>query len=351
MALAEPSGGKAFVDWNDISAAVDRTLQENAQYYVLGFQLEGSEWDGKYHRVKVSVRGRPDIFALTRKGYVARPASNVTNSTRDAKGLETAEAISSPLIRREIDVVMTPLYSDDGDRKPKLTTLLHIDPAGLAFEEVDGKHRVKLEQLGYLLDASGRVVDSFRTATALDLGDDAYRETLRRGLLATRRTHVKPGLYQARILVRDLLSRRIGTTTSFVEIPKMKGGRLALSSIFADTRYLQPPGSEAASEGATLSQRRFPRGSEFGYRLLIYNAQASGEDTRLRIKTRILRRAEVLQETPEAAVEVIEESTRQRIATGGTVRLDGLDPDEYTLEVIVSDSRRVASQQIDFVVE
>lgn len=37
-------------------------------------------------------------------------------------------------------------------------------------------------------------------------------------------------------------------------------------------------------------------------------------------------------------------STPQRIATGGTVRLDELEADAYTLEVIVTDSRGVARQ-------
>lgn len=352
MALAEPSGGKAIVDSNDISEALHRTLAENADYYVLGFEPEDREWDGKYHRVKVTVRGRSDLVVSTRQGYVARSLQDVAKAAGDPEASETAAALSSPLIQREIDVTVTPLYSDDGDRQPKLTTLLHIDPAPLTFKEVDGQRRVRLEQLGYLLDSSSKVVDSFRAVTTVDLGEDAYQETLRRGLLATRRTNVKPGLYQARFLVRDLESGRIGTTTSFVEIPKMKGGRLALSSIFADVRYLQAPGSGASSEGATLSQRRFPHDSEFGYRLLIYNAKAASGDTRLTIQARILRRAEVVRETPETPVQAIEGSAAERVATGGTVRLHGLEPDEYRLDILVRDSsRRTARQQIDFVVE
>lgn len=349
MALAEPSGGRAFVDWNDISAAVSHALRENDRYYVLGFQPEDREWDGRYHRVRVSVPGRSDLVVSTRQGYVAR--REVSPAAGDTASGETAEAIASPLIRREIDVVMTPLYDDDGDGQPRLTTLLHIDPDALVFEEVGGRRRVHLERIAYLLNESGKVVDSFRSTTTLELGEDAYRETLRRGLLSTRETRVKPGLYQARALVRDLRSGRIGTTSGFVEIPKMRSGRLALSSIFTDVRYLQTPGSAAAGAGATLSQRRFPRGSAFGFRLLIYGATDGRANTSLNIRTRILRRGEAVRETAEVPVEALQGSTPHRIVTGGTVRLDGLEPDEYLLEVLVGDPRRAARQQIDFVVD
>lgn len=356
-ALAEATGGKAFLHRNDMAGAVHDVLEENAYYYVLGFLPEDREWDKKYHRLQVSVRGRRDLAVSTRRGYLARADTPRARKGAAAETAEVVEAVSSPLVRRDIDVVLTLLYSDDERGQPRLVTLLHIDAAPLVFKDVAGQKQVQLERVGYLFDASGKAVDSFRTVAALDFGENAYREALRRGLLATHATKVKPGLYQARVLVRDAESGLIGTSSTFVEIPKMKGGRLALSSIFADVRYLQEPGSGAANEGGTLSQRRFPRGGEFGYRLLIYNAKVSGGDTRLTLETRILRRAEVVQETPETPVEALEGSTPQRIAAGGTVRLGALEPDEYTLELIVTDKlqagrgRSVARQEIDFAID
>lgn len=92
-----------------------------------------------------------------------------------------AEAINSPLVGRDIDLVLTPLYSDDDKGEPVLVTVLHIDPARLTFREVEGRYRTQVEVVGNLLNASGDTVDGFRYVAPLDLPPEEYKEVLKRG--------------------------------------------------------------------------------------------------------------------------------------------------------------------------
>src|SRR5262249_6711532 len=54
--IANETGGKFFGNNNDIKQGLDKVLDENSAYYMLGFYPEASRWDGKFHKVKVVVR-------------------------------------------------------------------------------------------------------------------------------------------------------------------------------------------------------------------------------------------------------------------------------------------------------
>jgi hypothetical protein len=169
---------------------------------------------------------------------------------------------------------------------------------------------------------------------------------------------VKPGVYQFRVLVREEGSGLIGTANNLVEVPDLKSDRLALSSIFTDSGA-QAANKESEQTGATLSQRRYPRGARFEYLLVVYNATADHDNkTQLEMRTRILKGGRVVFDGKPRPPQVFEGSTPpSRIMTGGTLVLGPLAPDDYTLEVTVVDklrkkeSRRLARQEIDFSIE
>jgi VWFA-related protein len=357
-ALAGDTGGRFFRDRNDFERGFDQMFVENSEYYVLGFQPEEKKWDGKFHKLKVVVRGHADYRVSTRKGYLAKTEKPLASKITDPKEAEMTEAVTSPLVRRDIDLVLTPFYRDNEKREPVLALLLHIDASRLNFKQVEGRYETKLDMAGYLLDFSGRAVDSFSHIIKLHLEPDAYKETLRRGLISTRIVYLKPGLYQARIFVRETDTGLIGTANNFVEIPKLKSDQLATSSIFTNAQILRQSDQSKESEGATLSQRRFPRGSQFHYALVVYNARSKGNETQLEIRVRVLRGLKTVFESPARPLQILDGSAPpQRIITGGIIQLGDLPSDDYTLEVTVTDklqrkeSRRVVRQEIDFTVE
>jgi len=121
----------------------------------------------------------------------------------------------------------------------------------------------------------------------------------------------------------------------------------------------QEKGKEVTGVSGTLSQRRYPKGTEMAYVLIVYNAKTEGKDNRtsLEIMARILKGDRVVYNSQLKPVEVLDGSSPpSRIITGGILRLLGLAPDDYTLEVTVIDKLRkkgsaVARQEIDFSVE
>ena len=54
--LAKDTGGKAMFDYNDLSMGIVQAAQAVTSYYILGYYSSHSALDGKFHRVKVTLR-------------------------------------------------------------------------------------------------------------------------------------------------------------------------------------------------------------------------------------------------------------------------------------------------------
>ncbi len=357
-ALAVDTGGKFLRNSNDIKHLLNTLMEENSEYYLLGFQPEDDKWDGKFHKIKVAVRNRPDLTVITRKGYLARTEKRRVYS--DPKVAEMVEAINSPLVRRDIDLKLTPFYRDNDKGEPTLLSMVHIDASRLNFKEVDGRFATTLDVVGFVVGPNGASIDRFSNIVTLNLKPETYRELLKHGILSTRITVVKPGIYQVRVLVREAGSGLIGTANNYVEVPGMKGGHLAMSSIFLDARYDQQ-WNKAENVGATetLAQRRYHRGGQFTYVFIVYNAkvEAKSSQPQLEIRTRVLKDGAIVFDGNYRPADISEGSTPSRTITGGMLTLGTLAPDEYTLEISVrdklvkKDSRAIARQEIEFWVE
>lgn len=358
--IAADTGGKFFGNNNDIKHGLDAMLEENSSYYLLGFYPQAGRWDGKFHKIKVTVRDRPELTVSFRKGYLARSPQPDPASKLEPRVAEVIEAISSPLVRRDIDLRLTPLYIDNAQGEPVVTLLLHIDASKLRFAQSEGRYQNKLDEVGFVLDGNGKTVDRFSNTLQLNLQQKTYDNALKQGLVATRSLSVKPGVYQVRLFVRDTESGLIGTANDYIDVPDVKADRLAMSSLFVSGQALESGKLvNTAGENGTPSQRRFSRDGEFNYALVIYHPKldAKTKEPQLEMQTRILRRRLVIYKGEPRAVPALQGSTPARIVTGGVLRLLKLTPGDYTLEVTVRDklrgkaNRAVMRQEMDFSVD
>lgn len=263
-------------------------------------------------------------------------------------------------MRRDLDLRLTPLYTDNAQREPVVTLLLHIDASRLSFTQSEGRYLSKLDELGFVFDGNGKAVDRFSNTLELNLKPQTYDTVLKRGLVATRTLNVKPGVYQVRLFVRETDSGLIGTANDYIEIPDMKANRLSTSSLFVSGQTVEEGKIiNTAGEGGTPSQRRFTRDGEFTYSLAIYNPKLDGKtkEPQLEMRARVLRGNRVVYRGEPRSVVAAQGSTPTRIITGGIIKLMKLQPDDYTLEVTVRDklrgkeSRSVIRQEMDFSLE
>ena len=58
----------SFLKKNALEQAIQLVGEEVHRQYILNFSPRGGE-PGKYHRLRVEVKNRPDLHAKTREGY------------------------------------------------------------------------------------------------------------------------------------------------------------------------------------------------------------------------------------------------------------------------------------------
>ena len=70
-ALAGDTGGKAFLDNNDLSRGIEQAQQAISDYYILGYYTTNTDPNGKFRRIRISLNGNQEAKLDYRQGYFA----------------------------------------------------------------------------------------------------------------------------------------------------------------------------------------------------------------------------------------------------------------------------------------
>lgn len=91
--FAEVTGGRAVLNTNTPWSAVPAMFDETSRYYLVG--LETPMVDGRFHRVKISVKGKP-LDVRTRTGFIA-PRADGSVGPRPKKGAPVPTPIEAAM--------------------------------------------------------------------------------------------------------------------------------------------------------------------------------------------------------------------------------------------------------------
>src|SRR5207249_4042642 len=75
-ALAADTGGKAMLDNNDLAAGIVQAEQAITSYYVIGYYSTNSALDGKFRRVRITLKETASAKLDYRQGYFAGKTFN-----------------------------------------------------------------------------------------------------------------------------------------------------------------------------------------------------------------------------------------------------------------------------------
>lgn len=341
--LAQGTGGFSILNSNDSDLGVRRILSDNEHYYLLGFDPDSEQWNGKFHTVKVKVK-KPGLEARTRAGYFGVSENELKKPPLQTREQQILSALSSPFGARDVELQMTSLFVNVPTHGSFVRSLFHIDPAGLTFKEVAGGGSVQFEIATFTFDEKGAVVESRISSFSPRLNREQYQQTKLTGLETIHDVPIrKPGFYQFRAVLRDVETGRLGSASQFIHIPDMEKKKLALSGLVMSLASgVTDIAAKASATGqpisATPATRHFPAHAEVEYGATIYNATArSGNKPELTAQLEIYRDGKPVYQSPARAVPIHTITDSLRINLSGRFRLDGLGPGDYLLHLIVTD--------------
>lgn len=374
--LAADTGGRSIINTNALEAAISKTLDETANYYLLAWRPEGLDVTGgapKFRKLEISIKGRPDLTVRVRRSFNnAAPERAPQVAAASARpGTPTAPAstntalngaLSSLNPRRELPVDAYAVFTNDAQGAPVINASVQLTNDGLKFVPAGGKQQAQAEVAYVILDDKGKVVRS--DGRTLTVGGNDAPAGNSRGKLVTNFsvTVPAPGLYQFRTAARDVNSGIVGSAFEWVEVPDLKSKGLALSSLLiTERRRATTAQTNAATAGAANQppdilrvERRFARSSRIFLQLYIYNATRAAAnvpaDVEMEIKVLSAAGQVVLNAPPH---KVLLADDPARIFYAAEVPLGKMTAGVYLLQVTATDriKRTKATRELDFTVE
>jgi VWFA-related protein len=196
--IAQATGGRAFINTNNLSEAIRSAVEDSSATYTLGFYADDNLMDGKFHELKIRVK-HAHLEVRYPKGYFAfkdDPSSqgglmNAAQSPLEAAGIHVVARVE--LVEKSISI------SGSID-------LRDLELAQSREMQQGSATIVMIQQ-----DAAGREIGRESNVLNLQLSKENYPQILKTGVFFRRVVEPKDGLATLRILVADAGGTKTGS--------------------------------------------------------------------------------------------------------------------------------------------
>jgi VWFA-related protein len=204
--IAETTGGRAFYNTNDIQGAIHKAVQDSEVTYTLGFYLDSTKLDSKFHELKVRV-DRNGLDVRHRKGYTASAENQPTDQERK---LAISDAIWSPLDATGISLTAS-LDTVDQPKSGTLRLMFSISPADITLQHKDNQWTGAVDVIYVQRSADGRSLETVSETIQMNLESARYEAMLKQGLIVTKVLDRAAEATEVRIVLVDHISGKLGS--------------------------------------------------------------------------------------------------------------------------------------------
>ncbi len=333
VSVAEDSGGFAVQNTNDLSAGLRRIADESRHYYLLGYIPRNAKRDGRFRRIEVKVN-RPGVTVRARRGYYAADDADA-RAVRVGLDPEVQRALDAPRDLGDVPVRATALVFQEA--KPGAASVLvatETDVRRFAFEPRQDRLTDVLEVAIAVTNTSTGEVSRFGQNVEMNLRSDT-RDTLERTWYSLSHAfELAPGTYQARVVVRDRNSGRVGSVTHEFVVPSLGGLRLS-SPILSDA--VEAERVARTAKPVVVARRTFSAGSTLFCQFAVYGAARDAASGTPRVSGAwTLRRADgtVVRSAPPQPLAPASDGALIRLYG---ISLANLEAGDYALQIDVRD--------------
>jgi hypothetical protein len=232
-ALAADTGGKALLDYNDLAAGIVQAQQAITSYYIIGYYTTKPALDGKFRRVKISLKPPNDTSAKLdyRQGYYAGKTFSKFTTADKERQLEDALMQGDPIT--ELTIAMEVDYFQLNRAEYFVPVAMKIPGSELALARRGGAEHTVIDFIGEVKDEYGTTVSNVRDKVDIKLTGETAAELVKRPIQYDTGFTLLPGTYTIKVLARDDETGRIGTYINKFLIPNLnkEEKRIPISSV------------------------------------------------------------------------------------------------------------------------
>jgi VWFA-related protein len=206
--IADRTGGRAFMNTNDITGAIHTAMDDTRITYELAYSPTHDQWDGKFREIKIRIKNHAGVEARYRKGYFAYPENPSDLKLRSAI---LREAAATPLVATGIGVLAR-VVEPPTPQKPHTVLRMVVDAREVAFSiNAEGKHEATLDFFAVIFDDAGKGLHQVARTVELKFEDQAFAQLLKDGIAVNLDSDAPPKSARARVVVNDASTGSVGS--------------------------------------------------------------------------------------------------------------------------------------------
>jgi VWFA-related protein len=240
FALAGDTGGKALLDYNDLTKGIVQAQQAVSDYYILEYYTTNTALDGKFRRVKISLNANADAKLDYRQGYYAGKEFGKFNVADKERQLEDALMLDDPIT--ELTIAMEINYFKLNRAEYFVPIMVKIPGRELALAKRGGAEHTLIDFVYEIKDIyGGTTITNSRDNVNIKLSDATATELTHRPIEYDAGFTLLPGKYSIKFLARDDETGRIGTYQTTFVIPNLnkEEKRIPISSVVLSSQKVE----------------------------------------------------------------------------------------------------------------
>ena len=224
--LAGDTGGRAFLDSNDLSGVFTAVQRDTSAYYVIGYRSANPEMNGKFRRVKVALT-RPDLKLEYRKGYFG--PKDYAHFDKEDREQQMLDEIASELPEVDVAVYMAAAYFRIDDAHYYIPVSIVIPGSQIPFVTAKDKDRATIDIIGVVQDELKHPIGNARETVKLAV--DESRQVRHQNVQYNTGFVLPPGKFHIKFVVRENQTGKLGSFETDVTVPDLRKVPLKMSSI------------------------------------------------------------------------------------------------------------------------
>ncbi|HLX83956.1 MAG TPA: VWA domain-containing protein [Terriglobales bacterium] len=208
--VAAQTGGKAYINQNDIKDGITLAVSDEKASYSLGYYPDNKKWDGKFRNLKVKV-DQGDTQLRYRKGFYAVDPSQ----DKDKKGnfeSDVAAALELGAPSTQVSFMAQAKPTDPG----KMRVIFLVDAHTLSAEDSGGGKKMNVVLYASLYGADGQNMGTKSTKVDRSFDAATYQQLLDKGMMVPIDMDLPAPGQNLRLAVLDNKTGYIGTATGKV---------------------------------------------------------------------------------------------------------------------------------------
>jgi VWFA-related protein len=351
-ALAADTGGKAFLDNNDLSMGIVNAEKAISSYYIVGYYTQNTNLDGKFRRIKIAYSGDASAKLDYRVGYYAQKVFGKFNTAEKERQLMDALMLGDPIT--ELTIALEVDYFQMDGATYFVPVVIKVPGSELALARRGGAEHTLIDFIGEIKDEYNVTVGNVRDTIDAKLTGETAAQLARHPIQYDTGFQMLPGTYSIKVLARDNETGRIGTYMGKFVIPNLEkeDKRVRISSVILSGQRIDPKdaiftaGKEKEAAANPLIQsgqklipsvnRVFSKAHDLYVFLQSYRRDAAPEHPLVAFVSFYRGQTKAFETSPMTVTQWSDAKLRTA-NLGFTIPLDKLQPGRYNCQVTVVD--------------